>query len=420
MGARQLAVVVTALFAIGCGRPSAINTGGDPTAGDPGPAACEDCDCTDDSDCDGNDYCWFANPGNTWQDGTEGQCVNPCANDNDCSVGQDCIAGRCYTQLDCNPALNSADCPPAEACDNQDRICTAPGHCSYNDDCPQDWRCDTVNGGTCVPNNQSLGECTTSASCNSVNGCTNGSCNCTAGECVPKTCTASSSTCPSGSYCAAGACAVARACPSGQDTCTPYGLVCTAGYCVNPTPCGSGNTCASGYACNTNYNPPACFPVGTNECVRDDQCVVGEYCQLFTGTCEPGCRSNTDCVGQCGASATSCSCDANRDCTAGAVSGNGSTCTDDSSCPAGTVCAINDPDSALTCGFLGDLGGLPIPGVGGGDCSKSCRTTCDALANLVENTCPAGQTCGGSSSWMSIIQQMFADDMESESASVCY
>ena len=83
-------------------------------------------------------------------------------------------------------------------------------------------------------------------------------------------------------------------------------------YCVDPEPCDNGS-CPPGFTCADNYNPPVCLPDGSGECTQDLQCPAGEYCDLFSNTCAPGCRDDADCVGQCGDSAL-CTCNNNRQC----------------------------------------------------------------------------------------------------------
>jgi hypothetical protein len=427
MSARQLLVVLAGLGLLGataCGRPNAgqdkqptgpeshndgtCNGNSDCESGICVGGHCTSGDCTDDHDCTGSEFCWFEDL-TEWDPGTAGNCTAACGNDGDCSAGQDCVDGRCYSQIDCNPANNNNDCPPAEVCDESTRVCTVPpDQCTWADECPVGWICNIDN--TCVdPDDLDLGDCDTNSDCNSVTGCTGGACTCEDGSCRPRSGCTTAEDCGAGNYCASNVCRPAVHCPSGQDNCTPYGLVCEDGYCVNPEPCSATGTCPTGYTCITSYNPDACFPEGTNECVRDDQCPSTQYCELFSGTCEVGCRTNADCAGDCGAAATSCNCNNDHECSSGSGGDVGDDCSDNSECPGGTICSFNDPMSGLAC----DL--FPI-----GDCSKSCRIVCDLLVSQIIDTCPAGQSCGGDDTIMAAIRQLFGAFMSSESASVCY
>ena len=345
--------------------------------------ACVSSSCGSDNDCGTNEYCQFPSAA-PWSAGTTGQCAAPCASDEQCGViGQQCISGRCYTNLECDPANNSTDCPPGEVCNQQARSCTAPpANCYFNEQCPAGWVCNTDN--SCIdPNNVNLGGCSIDSDCNSVSGCQAGSCTCNAGACQPATTScASASDCDSGSYCANGTCQPATACSS-QDNCTPYSLVCDGGYCVNPAPCDSSNNCAAGYACNTSQNPPACFPDGTAECTQDSQCAAGSYCELFTNSCQSGCRDDNDCAGQCNGAAT-CRCDSAHSCSDQSIGNSGDVCASNADCPGGTICTQNN---CMEC-------------MSGGDCSMSCQQTCDLLLEMVAPSCPSGTSCDAISSMM--------------------
>jgi hypothetical protein len=424
MAARKLLLVVGVVVMAACGRPNSdiaperplgtvCQGNSDCDSGICSGGVCVSGECQEDSDCTGdNEFCHFANASAPWATGTTGDCKPGCGSDNDCSVMQDCIdiddgpgGSRCYTNIDCNPALNNADCPPAEVCDEQDRVCTAPGACTWANDCPIGWVCDLDD--TCRdPDDEDLGGCVNQADCNGVDGCQGGACTCSSGECKSRVCD-DEDDCTAGNYCASSVCRPAIACPSGQDTCTAYSLVCEGGYCVNPDPCTTAGACPTGYACNDNYDPPSCFPVGTNECTQSSQCPVNEYCELFTGTCEPGCRTNADCAGACGASPT-CNCNVEHDCTSSAVGTPGTSCTSDTACGANQICTYTDALGAFACEDS-EFGAFL-------DCSKQCRTKCDLLTSMTENTCPAGQTCGGSD----ILQSLLAMLMDSESGAVCY
>ncbi len=426
-----------ALAVITCGRPHTENnndnsysdptgTGGDKdtagvctkdadcpsgTCGDGGLCVAPEA-CTDHGECGPNQYCHFVDPPSPWVEGTTGVCSPPCGGNIDCSTGQSCIDGRCYTGVECDPAQKNVDCPPGEVCNRQSRSCTAPpSQCTWKEDCPNNWTCNIDN--TCIdPNDVDLGGCQTQEDCDGIAGCENGACECTSeGSCKPRGGCTGAADCATGTYCSAGTCQPATACAadgnggSAQDACTPYSLVCKDGYCTNPEPCAAGNTCSSGNTCHTNVNPPGCFPDGTNECVRDEQCPAGEYCELFSGTCESGCRDNSECT-------DGNSCNSSHSCVSGSVGGPGDACSSNADCGGGMACAYNDPTMASICMF-----GSVVPGI---DCSESCHVVCDTLVNAVINTCPANETCGGDDKIMAMMNTLFGSVLTSDSAAVCY
>ena len=104
-------------------------------------------DCLGGGDCTAEQYCHFPSQPNPWVQGTPGTCSSACTDDISCgAVGQSCIRGQCYTNVDCNPALSSADCPPGEVCNQQSRVCSAPPTvCYFNEQCPYGWQCSTEN-----------------------------------------------------------------------------------------------------------------------------------------------------------------------------------------------------------------------------------------------------------------------------------
>lgn len=369
----------------------------DPT-GSTGPTA--PASCVDDGDCAANQYCQYPAM-SPWVAGTEGACKAPCGQ---CPFGQTCYSGQCYSEIDCDPSVNSSDCPPGEVCSTQTHTCSVPpSNCYFNEQCPAGWVCNTDN--TCLdPDTINLGGCTADADCNAVAGCQGGICTCDDGACRPNAGCDGAGDCPQGTYCAAGTCLSAIAC-TGQDTCTPYGLVCSGGYCTNAAPCTNG-TCPAGQVCQSNYVPPACFPQGTNACVRDDQCPQGKYCELFTGQCLTGCRGDLDCA------APTPYCSSAHVCTPNAPGTAGDACSDDSACPGGTVCAYDDPAMGIFCSS-----GMPV-----GTCTRSCRVVCDLLTAQVMDTCPAGTACGGADQMTAIIMNLFQTlfGATSTSASACY
>lgn len=366
--------------------------------------------CGTSADCEGTQYCHFPSTPDPWVAGTTGTCNQPCTSDDSCGIiGQQCVSGRCYTNVSCNPANSNNDCPPGEVCNQQTRSCNAPpSRCYFNTDCPASWVCMDNN---CVdPDDINLGGCANDADCSSVAGCQGGNCACVSGACQPQGGCATDGDCGATQRCNAGVCQNATSCTD-QAGCTPYGLVCTGGYCKTPTPCGSGNTCANGYVCKTNYTPPACFPPGTPDCTRNEQCPQGQYCEVFSSTCQEGCRSDTDCAGGCDGQVP-CRCGSTGECSTSTTGTPGGTCTSNDQCPGGTVCSYNDPNGALMCDF-----GM------GEDCSKSCRVTCDMLMSQLMETCPSGQKCGGDGGLDAMFMQVILQMMGSSgggTGSVCY
>lgn len=382
-----------------------------------GPEEEEDLTCSDRTDCGANEYCQFEDPPVPWEADTTGVCSEICSENGDCPFGQLCSNGVCYTQIDCDPELNNEDCPPGEVC--ADGMCGPPPEsCVWPEDCPSGWVCNVDN--TCInPDDIQLGGCSTAEDCNAVEGCANGTCTCNEGACEPLSGCESWRDCEAGAYCAEGYCRPADTCdPEAElDECFPLGLRCESGYCVDPDPCEFDADCDQGFECKTNIEPPGCFPQGTAECNRDEQCPADHYCEAFTGTCEPGCRSNADCEGECGDS-DNCVCDNNHVCSDATLSGPGESCTTDEDCVGGTRCAYTDPQAAMmgdvTCGTVGPI----FPGM----CDKSCRQTCNLVSSAIMDDCPQGETCGGDSNViMKLVNEFFGGLISPNSGgSVCY
>ena len=432
---RQLLAFLTAILCIsmtttGCGRRTTAPTNTDNIEGGPAgsdaPVSCDDANpcavgeciegvcvapdgptpCSSNADCPSDEFCHF--PAATSYDATvPGECSPLCASDNDCHIGQQCIDGICFSNYDCTPGNGNCECPPGEVCNAQLNTCNAPPTtCYFVEQCPCDWICNTDN--TCV-NPADLGNCVSDVDCNSIAGCENNGCTCNEGSCQPSGMCTSAEDCPSGTYCQNGVCQEANQCTSDND-CLAYGLVCENGYCVNPPACGSDADCPEDEWCNTNFNPPGCFPDEFGGCIRDDQCLGGQYCNLFSGTCEDGCRNDTDCVGQC-AGASICSCNAMHQCIEGSL--QGASCTDNTQCPGGTVCAPSDADD-VNC--LGPFEGLLGP------CEKSCLVVCDILMSQISTQCPTGETCQTPGGVMGALMGLMggANGQQSETVGVCY
>jgi hypothetical protein len=166
-------------------------------------------------------------------------------------------------------------------------------------------------------------------------------------------------------------------------------LICERNYCVQPDTCINGAPCPAGSTCNTHLNPALCLPGSSDQCNRDEQCSVGEYCDLFSGRCITGCRNDANCAGQCGGT-RACFCGNNRECTSNSPTLPGQSCGEQGQCQSGTACAPNDPMDPL-CALDSAIGGLPIPGFS--LCERNCRPVCDLLVNLIANTCAESESC---------------------------
>ncbi len=443
----QLMAVVSSLAVANCGGRNSGSSNGDSDGGDSVASTCtrnEDCRsgiceggfcaeatvCKKHSDCNAGQYCHFPSAPNPWVTNTEGSCSGACTNDASCGiVGQTCVSGRCYTNLDCNPASNSSDCPPGEVCNQQSRTCGAPpSTCYFNEQCPANWQCNTDH--KCIdPDN--LATCTTNANCDGTTGCPTGACECfdgscrVAGSCSPAT-EYTSQSCGSGKYCAGNRCQTATACaidsthPTGHEWCLPYGLVCKNNFCINPPPCGANNSCTTygtDWNCHTNTTPATCSP--GNECYQNSQCPTGKYCDTVLGQCKDGCRDNADCQASCPGSSVMCggTCSTDTGCdycqsnhTCGTTQGAGA-CAATSECGGGEVCVSVDPNTALECAM----------GVGM-NCALSCHQTCDLIFDRIIPMCADGEKCGGDSIMNALLNQALGALISGTkpTASVCY
>jgi len=179
------------------------------------------------------------------------------------------------------------------------------------------------------------------------------------------------------------------------------------------------------------------LPGDTVDCTSDLFCPSGTFCELFTGTCQTGCRDDVDCQGQCGGGTTTCACNGEHVCAGKTVGAVGDECDANEDCPGGTVCAVNSPNAleALPC-QLGNLGGgIPgggaggIPGGGAGGfplpgCDKSCKVACDLLSSQISDPCPSGEQCGSGDLFMDLIGAVFTGAIPTggteTNASICY
>jgi len=268
-----------------------------------------------------------------------------------CGIGG---AGNCCT-LACN--VSNAVCG-ATACDNS-------GNCVYADA-----------GGTCAPSTCSgdmltLQQCDGFGNCfiNPAKACPNNyACSSDRADCNT-TCTASTD-CAVGFYCSSGTCLA----QSVTGSCTENGA-CTSGVCgLN----GTGNCCAA--ACTNNAAP--CGATGCD--AADGGCVYPDTTVLCgpggTETCTDGVQNdpNVHCDGDgyCPAEMTDCS---PFICGAAACF---STCTDDTSCIAGTAYCDQDGGVCLNKVFNGPclsddacLSGMCGIAGSGNCCQQACAPT---------------------------------------------
>lgn len=324
-----LVVVVAAalaMFAVGCG--------GD--TGQTGATGCTDhfdCDfgevCNDDAQCvDGVECQWCQEE---IEQGElicyDGYCTRPeCSDDSDCDGDDRCIDGVC---AEAQPCSSSDDCPDGYRC-------TLAGYCTKDDDnggnggdpdctgdedCPGDEVCedgtcidDGDNGETCdlepadcvdpEPHfDEQACEC---AECLDETDCDGANEQCINGSCTP----AGSEDCPSGIECD----------PNNPGTCggdTPYCIdeccvecigagdcdgneLCVDGQCQDSAGCEDDGDCPSGYDCSASGE---CVPPETGEdCSTDADCPDGQFCDPQTNTCQSlggdmGCGfCNDDCT----------------------------------------------------------------------------------------------------------------------------
>lgn len=392
-------VAVALSFVIGCGGARDSGADGDADPNGLTTRACTDgtecasgvCDggfcaeadaCSGDGDCASGTYCKYPSTPDPWVAGTDGRCELPCNGDSQCDFGQSCVDGQCYTNISCDPANNSQDCPPGEACSLSGNTCGAPpSSCVTDTQCPFGWRCNVDN--TCVdPNAIGAGGCNTVSDCSTVAGCGSGLCECVNSVCRPAGSCANDGECQANEFCNGGECQTAQACAA-QVECTPYGLVCQQGLCKSPQLCNNGTCSQMGYECNQAFDPPACFPAG-GTCQQPSDCPAMTYCDVFSGTCQAGCNNNIECQGECNG-ALPCSCNATGQCVNQSIGTIGSACLSNLDCGGGQICAPGTAEFGPFCDA-----GLPLPG-----CEKACYQACDAIISEIVDSCPSGYSCGG-------------------------
>lgn len=265
-----------------------------------------------------------------------GQCPN---GDKDCPSSAHCLEGRCIDKCE-------GVCGPNMKCTikNNEAVCLCPSHFKFVSNlakdgcirdappCVGDAEC---GGGICYQ-----GQCT--VACRNINDCADGE-HCVNNKCLVQC--SSHSQCPQEQACKSGSCVIGcrsnKDCPESQacynsvcenlchleNACGPNALCefkdhratckCPAGFEGNPTPeqgcvripapCVSTNQCPSGHMCIANQCNVPCADskscaigerCANNQCAKvcytNNNCLPGEICN-DSGTCQPGCQSDTDC-----------------------------------------------------------------------------------------------------------------------------
>jgi len=358
-------------------------------------AGCDGSTLTTAFRCDGTGTC-VTTPGQScapFMCGTDGKCLQICANDNDCLPPNSCLNGSCGKKPVGATCGNAAECNSG--------FC-AQGICCGTD-CSGTCRSCAVPGsmGTCtnVPTGQDpLGQCADqgAATCGTDGMCDGkGACRLYASgtQCVQPACSGTTST-------LAGRCDGAGACTPGmQVPCDPYACgtngQCKSSCAVNGD-CSTGNVC-NGTICSKKVNGVAC---GANAECASGSCQQGYCC---AGPCTGTCMS-------CGLAGTQGVCTPvpagadplNQCADSGAAScGTDGFCNGSGACrlyAPGNVCSMQAcSGSTLTLAGRCDGNGNCTPGMnqscapyvcGGGSCNATCSTNAD---------CSAGNVCTGGS-----------------------
>ena len=197
----------------------------------------------------------------------QGECINPCESDEDCSDNETCDnEGLCIP----SPSNGDDDCSADADCAGEAQICVDSEcvelQCETNIDCPPGESCDE--NLQCVPDDGDT-SCASDAECVSPNEM------CCDGECVE--------TQFSNDHC--GSCGIS--CDAGA------GEVCDEGSCIDAE-CSVNEHCASNSEC------PVCVDNECRQCQSEDDCPeeTGGVCLVSAddenaGFC--GCSENSDC-----------------------------------------------------------------------------------------------------------------------------
>lgn len=201
-----------------------------------------------------------------------------CENDQDCGLGEACVANECVPDVECN---TDGDCGVGEVCaDNvcvPDVECTFDEHCGAGEICVEsicvpDVECrfnlDCMSGEICVEN-----VCVPDVECNVDADCDAGEV-CVVNVCVPDVECNIDTDCNTGEICVANACVPDVECNVDQD-CAP-GEICVANACVPGVECNVDQDCGSNEICVDN----SC--VSNIQCSVDQDCDDGNDCTVNT------------------------------------------------------------------------------------------------------------------------------------------
>ncbi len=407
---------------------------------------CDDCDkcppiiitkCL----CDNNDNC---GPCETCIDG---QCISrcpdkvcdedrnicvDCTDDNQCSDGKICNAGRCQCPPDkpfedangrCVKCKGNGDCPSCTECVDGDCIpkrcgsgecdpdtgdcvdCLSSGNCTKPNQCCKNNKCECCDGFIFNP---ITGECEEVGSCREDEGCPK--CYiCIDKECLPRVC-------PTGYTCIDDECKKICDCDAGPcnktEACVPFdGTTCFCKKCEGD--CGSNSDCGYGCFCDNGTCKPN--PCGVTTCADATDCSNG--CGCNGGLCIP-CNAFecAEChqINGCKCLGNDCGSDpCNKPCVNGADCGDGCGCVNGmcTSCDK-LSCLSLECSQALGCDCINnqcaDVKGCDNPCSIAGDCDPGCTCyqgkctpcvdfPCDDCVNHDGCACQSGKCKGGDS-----------------------
>lgn len=311
--------------------------------------------------CSGGTTCVYANASNT----------TACDDNSACTTLDECLNGTCTGKnpLDCSDSnlCTTDSCDPSSGC------AWAPAiNCDNLTDACKVGVCNT-NTGACAAIAVDCGDgdlCTTD-SCDSVSGCAwvpaincdNLTDACNFGLCDANTGTCGAIQADDNTPCRDNACKVGQTCQSG---------ICSPGSAVD---CNDGDPCTND-PCDTLLG--CSHPPNAAACNDSDLCTTVDVCA--GGTCQGG--SPKDCVG----TSDSCNvgtCDSGDGVCKKVPRGDGTPCTDSSSCTTASSC------SSGQCGGTGDVCG----GVGVGVCTPIGDGSTHSCACAVGFKLAAGPTC---------------------------
>jgi len=335
-----------------------------------------------------------------------GACLGVCAGDDDCSMGNVCMAGSCGLKGLGQPCGGAAECMSnfcvdgvccADACTSPCKSCSlesSRGHCT------------AVVAGADDPHkictDQGAASCGTNKKCDGAGGCQKYG---MGTICAPEQCANNVYT-PEATCSAAGACVAPDAVP-----CPPF--ACNGSKCF--VACTADANCSPGNVCNGNscgLKPIGAFCAGGPEC-GSGTCAQGVCCATACsgsckscaipgsmGTCVDVPKGGSDPVGAC-TDQGAASCGTDGKCEAGSCQkyAQGTSCKA-ASCPAGmtTLTPGSLCDGAGVCVTPAAVSCFPF-GCGTAACNSSCSTDgeCAPPATCSAASCglkPIGAVCG--------------------------